>query len=163
MPIGINIWNVKTYRKLCINSRDCTGCIDKKMSAVVEMIQFGRQLEYFYAISNFSKSIIHTLKNSIIVTIVFGNTTTLASVNANVKRTCFDACLLLSHVATNMLRTVWSKIVKKSKETYLFHASKIDILRTWYLSICHLRWNISCTISGRYVKTSTMLFMSLYA
>ena len=72
----INIWNVKTYRKLCINSRDRTGCIDKKMSAVVEMIQFGRQLEYFYAISNFSKSIIHTLKNSIIVTIVFGNTTT---------------------------------------------------------------------------------------
>ena len=76
MPIGINIWNVKTYRKLCINSRDRTGCINKKMSAVVEMIQFGRQLEYFYAISNFSKSIIHTLKNSIIVTIVFGNTTT---------------------------------------------------------------------------------------
>ena len=66
---------------------------------VVEMIQFGKQLEYFYAISNFSKSIIHTL-NSIIVTIVFGNTTTLASVNVNVKRTCFDACLLLSHVAT---------------------------------------------------------------
>mgnify|MGYP006975560947 FL=1 len=59
-----------------MNSRDRTGCIDKKMSAVVEMIQFGRQLEYFYAISNFSKSIIHTLKNSIILTIVFGNTTT---------------------------------------------------------------------------------------
>ena len=62
MPIGKYNWYVKTYRKLCVNSRDRTASIDIKMSAVVDMIQFGKQLEYFYAISNFRKSKIDTLK-----------------------------------------------------------------------------------------------------
>jgi hypothetical protein len=42
MPIGKYNWDVKTYRKLFANSRDHTASIDRKMSAVVEMTQFGK-------------------------------------------------------------------------------------------------------------------------